>query len=38
MIEADLAISTVARRDIVTQVQDSLDLTLCGAEAPPCVG
>ena len=38
VIEADLAISTVARRDIVTHVQDSLDLTLCGAEAPPCVG
>ena len=38
MIEADLAVSTVARRDIVTQVQDSLGLTLCGAEAPPCVG
>ncbi len=38
VIEADLAVSTVARSDIVAQVQDSLGLTLCGAEAPPCVG
>jgi hypothetical protein len=38
VIEADLAISTVPRRDVVAQVQDSLGLTLCGAEAPPCVG
>jgi hypothetical protein len=38
LIEADLAVSTVARSDIVAQVQDSLGLTLCGAEAAPCVG
>jgi hypothetical protein len=38
VIEADLAISTLPRHDIIAQVQDSLGLTLCGAEAPPCVG
>lgn len=38
VIEADLAISTVARSDVIDSVRDSLDLTLCGAEAPPCVG
>ncbi len=38
VIEADRAISTVARRDLVAGVEDELDLTLCGAGAPPCVG
>ena len=38
VIEADLAVSTLARSDIVAQVQDSLGLTLCGAGAPACVG
>ncbi len=38
VIEADLAISTVARSEVVGHVRDTVDLTLCGAEAPPCVG
>jgi hypothetical protein len=37
-IEADLAISTLDRKEIVENVEDSLGLTLCGTEAPPCVG
>jgi hypothetical protein len=38
VIEADRALSTVPRSDIVAGVRRDLDLTLCGAEAPPCVG
>jgi hypothetical protein len=38
VIEADRAISTIARRDLVAGVNAELDLTLCGAGAPPCPG
>jgi hypothetical protein len=38
VVEADRAVSTIARRDLVAGVDEELDLTLCGAEAPPCPG
>lgn len=38
VIEADRAISTLARSTVVSEVRRDLDLTLCGAEAPPCAG
>jgi hypothetical protein len=38
VIEADRAISTIARRDLVAGIEDELDLTLCGAGAPACPG
>lgn len=38
VIEADQALSTVSRADLVAAVRDRLDLTLCGAGAPPCDG
>ena len=38
VVEADRAVSTVARRDVVEGVAEELQLTLCGAEAPPCPG
>lgn len=37
-IEADLALSTIERALIVREVRERVDLTLCGAEAPPCAG
>jgi len=36
--EADDALTFVRRSRLVDLVQDQLGLTLCGAEAPPCVG
>jgi hypothetical protein len=36
-LEADAAVSLLARRDVVSRVADELDETLCGAGAPPCV-
>ena len=38
VVEADRAVSTIARRDLVAGVDEELQLTLCGAEAPPCPG
>jgi hypothetical protein len=38
VIEADQAISTVPRSDLVAEVADRYDLILCGAGAPPCEG
>ena len=38
VIEADRAISTLPRSTIVGGVRRDLDLTLCGAGAPPCAG
>ena len=38
VIEADQALSTVARSDLVSAVADQFDLILCGAGAPPCQG
>ncbi len=37
-LEAQAALSFVARRPVVDAVQEKYGLTLCGAEAPPCVG
>ena len=37
-IEADQALSTVPRSDLVAAVRDRYDLILCGAGAPPCAG
>jgi hypothetical protein len=36
--EADEALTFVDRSVLVAVVEDALGLTLCGAEAPPCVG
>jgi len=38
VVEADRAISTIARRELVAGVAEELQLTLCGAGAPPCPG
>lgn len=38
VIEADRALSTLPRTTIVSEVRRDLDLTLCGAGAPPCEG
>lgn len=38
VIEADQALSTVPRSDLVTAVDDQFGLILCGAGAPPCEG
>ena len=38
VIEADQAVSTVPREDLVAAVADQFDLILCGAGAPPCEG
>jgi hypothetical protein len=38
VIEADGAVSTLPRADVVAEVRETLDLTLCGAGAPPCEG
>jgi hypothetical protein len=38
VIEADLALSTLERAIVVRSVADAVDLTLCGAQAPPCQG
>lgn len=38
VIEADRAISTLPRATIVSEVRRDLDLTVCGADAPPCIG
>jgi hypothetical protein len=38
VIEADSAVSTVPRSEVVTEVREALDLTVCGAGAPPCEG
>jgi hypothetical protein len=37
-IEAEQAISTITRAQVVSNVQDELELPLCGADAPPCPG
>jgi hypothetical protein len=36
--EADEALSLIPRSIVVSQVEDQFDLSLCGAEAPPCAG
>lgn len=36
VIEADRALSSLPRIEVVTEVRRDLDLSLCGAEAPPC--
>ncbi|MGH2539828.1 MAG: hypothetical protein ACRDGK_04860 [Actinomycetota bacterium] len=38
VIEADRALSTLPRSTVVSRVRNDLDLTLCGAGAPPCPG
>ena len=38
VIEADSAVSTMPRADVVAEVRETLDLTVCGAGAPPCEG
>ncbi len=38
VIEADRAVSSLPREVIVSEVRRYLDLTLCGAGAPDCVG
>lgn len=38
VIEADRALSTLARSTVVAEVRRFNDLSLCGAEAPPCAG
>lgn len=38
VIEADRAVSTLPRATVVAEVRRDLDLTVCGAEAPPCEG
>ena len=38
VIEADLAVSTLPRTTIVSEVRSDLDLTVCGFGAPPCAG
>jgi hypothetical protein len=38
VIEADSAVSTLSRATIVAEVRRDLDLTVCGAGAPPCAG
>jgi hypothetical protein len=38
VIEADSAVSVVPRSSVVAEVRETLDLTVCGAEAPPCEG
>jgi hypothetical protein len=38
VIEADSAVSTVHRADVVAEVHETLDLSVCGADAPPCEG
>lgn len=38
VIEADRAVSVLPRATIVSEVRQDLDLTLCGADAPPCIG
>jgi hypothetical protein len=38
VIEADLALSSLERAIVVRSVRESVDLTLCGAQAPPCLG
>lgn len=36
-LEADAAVSLLARELIVSRVADELDESLCGADAPPCL-
>jgi hypothetical protein len=36
--EADQALTFLPRSMLVALVEDQLGMTLCGAEAPPCVG
>jgi hypothetical protein len=38
VIEADSAVSVVPRSRVVAEVRETFDLTVCGAEAPPCEG
>ena len=38
VIEADRALSSLPREDVVAGVRRDFDLTVCGAEAPPCPG
>jgi len=38
VIEADSAVSTLPRADVVAEVRETLDLIVCGAGAPPCEG
>lgn len=38
VIEADRALSSLPRATVVSQVRRDLDLTVCGAGAPPCAG
>jgi hypothetical protein len=38
VIEADRAVSTLARSTVVAEVRRFNDLSLCGAEAPHCAG
>ncbi len=38
VIEADRALSTLPRATTVQRIRKDLDLTLCGAGAPPCAG
>lgn len=38
VLQADRAVSTLPRSTVVDGVRDDLDLTLCGAGAPPCEG
>jgi hypothetical protein len=38
VIEADSAVSTLPRADVVAEVREALDLIVCGAGAPPCEG
>ena len=38
VIEADRALSTLPREEIVADTRSDLDLTVCGADAPACAG
>jgi hypothetical protein len=38
VIEADRALSSVPRTEIVAEVRKDLDLSLCGAGATKCAG
>lgn len=38
VLEADRAVSSVARATVVSAVQRELDVSVCGAGAPGCVG
>jgi hypothetical protein len=38
IFDADTALSFQAREALVETVRDDVDLTLCGAGAPPCAG